>query len=354
VPPPTLSRAAVNIARYFATGQLSLNECLFWSPSVGRSIRSLVQSGNYDLVIGDMVRSAPSLQNLGVPVLLDLDDRLSERYAAIADRGGGAGELLGIYASRIPDPLKGPVTWVARRLLRREASVLAGREISLARTATAVSMVSSLEAASLERDAGVRVNALPMAIAPASIGVDVASNPASSMVFCGGLDYHANAEAMRWFADEVLPATLRALPDFSLSVVGACPPALRAELERPGLTCLGYVDDLESELSRHRAFLAPLQSGTGIKTKVLEAMGLGLPVVCTRHGVTGLDVAHAEQCLIADMPKAFVSCVVDLARLPDTAAAVGDAGRQYVDMHFSYDVIAARWRGVLEAIDLGD
>ena len=48
------------------------------------------------------------------------------------------------------------------------------------------------------------------------------------------------------------------------------------------------MDDVASELSRHRAFVAPMVEGTGVKTKVLEAMAAGLPVVTTTAGVRGL------------------------------------------------------------------
>lgn len=350
VQPPGLVRAGVNVIRYFLPRHLSLNECLFFSPSARASVRAIVRAGGYDLVVGDMVRSAPVLAGLPVPVVIDLDDRLSHRYTLITSSGRESPELLGIYGPRVPMPLRRPVTQLARRLLGREAAVLRRREVALARTTAAVSMVSAVEAASLQRDAGVPVAALPMAVVPAAQAVDVAANAPEAMIFSGGLDYHANREAIRWFAEAVLPDLRRRLPEFSLTVVGFCPPAARAELERPGLTFLGYVDDLESELRRQRAFLAPLQSGTGIKTKVLEAMALGLPVVTTHHGVTGLDVCDGVHCLIADSPATFAAHVLDLAASPETSARLGEMGRQYVSANFSEEIVTARWRALLDAI----
>jgi glycosyltransferase involved in cell wall biosynthesis len=344
---PGLVRVAINILRRFLTGSMSLNESLFWSPSVAREVTELIVAGSYDLAIGDMVRAAPSLVNLPVPVVLDLDDRLSERYRALRETGGDTADLLGIYGPRIPRAIRPAVVRCAQLLLAREAGVLHDREIALARSMTAVSMVSASEAASLERDSGVRVCALPMAVTPAAFSVDVAGNRGDSMVFSGGLDYHANLEAIRWFADAVLPEIIRARPGFSLTVIGVCPPAVRVELERPGLVFLGYVENLEVELARHRAFLAPLRSGTGIKTKVLEAMGVGLPVVTTSFGITGLEVVPGEQCLVDDSAAGLAGCAARLADDSEAAARLGDAGRGFVQANFADSVITARWDDLL-------
>ena len=148
----------------------------------------------------------------------------------------------------------------------------------------------------------------------------------------------------------MLPEVRRLRPDFSLSVIGVCPQAVRAELERPGLRFLGYVDDLEAELTRHRAFLAPLRSGTGVKTKVLEAMAVGLPVVTTSYGITGMTVADDEQCLIADSAAALARRIARLSAEPATAAAIGAAGRRYALAEFSDAVVTERWKDLLTAV----
>ena len=70
-------------------------------------------------------------------------------------------------------------------------------------------------------------------------------------------------------------------PDFHLQMIGYCPDPVRDELTRPGLSFAGYVDDLEGELRQYRGFVAPITTGTGVKTKVLDAMAVGLPVVAT-------------------------------------------------------------------------
>ena len=349
IDPPSWPHAALNAVLYFSRGRLTLNECLFYSGRTRREVHGVLDAGAYDLVIGDMIRSVPVLADVDLPVVIDLDDRLSERYVQISRGAEDSWELLGYSAPRFPSALRVPVTWTAMRLLRREARMLARREVAVARSAAAVALVGAEEAARLHTDAGVRVFTLPMAVDVEAAGAPVQANAAGSMVFTGGLDYHANAEAIRWFASQVLPLLRERLPEFSLTAIGYCPERLRRELEQPGLVLAGYVKDLRAQLSRHRAFLAPIRSGQGIKTKVLEAMAVGLPVVSTQQGLTGLNVKHGETCLLADSPVAFADCAVCLAAAPKRAAEVGEAGRLYVQGSFSLDVLTARWREVLES-----
>lgn len=350
VPAPSLPRVVVNVLTQFSRGRLSLNECLFVSPRGRGRVDTIVADGGYDLVIVDMIRAVALASRLCVPVIVDLDDRLSRRYEEILRDGGDRGDLLGYVEHRVPILLRRVASRVTSTLLRLEVRVLARREVEVARRASAVSLVSRFEAAQLARDAGIPVTALPMAVTIRDRPVPVAANPGGAMAFVGGLDYHANAEAVRWFADCVLPRIRNERPDFVATVIGECPMRLRAEFTRPGLQLSGYISDLDAELSRQRGFLAPVRSGHGIKTKVLEAMAAGLPVVATPEGLAGLDAIGGENCLIAHSAQSFADAVLRLVSDSGTAVRIGAAGREYVTAHFSPPVLVTEWQRMLDRV----
>ncbi len=353
IPVPGFAGIVFNALRYFSRGRLSLNECLFTSRRGTRELRRIVSERQFDLVVADMIRAAPLVSRLDLPYVIDLDDRLSDRYQRMVRNRGDMSALLGYYGAWLPRAARAASARLAGLALAREASVLRQRELDVARRAAGVSLVASDEAEALAEETKRRVFALPMAVDVSLSSAKVADNPGASMVFVGGLDYHANAEAIRWFAAAVLPGIRDLVPDFCLHTIGYCPEPLRAELLRPGLSFRGYVPDLETELSRHRAFLAPIRSGKGIKTKVLEAMSLGLPVVSTGNGLAGLRVEHGEHCLMADSAPEFARCAAELAEDRDRAARIGRAGRSYVEASFSTEVLRARWAEML-ASALGD
>jgi hypothetical protein len=65
-------------------------------------------------------------------------------------------------------------------------------------------------------------------------------------------------------------------------------PAIKAlAAEQPGISLLGYVDDLSDVFQRSRVALSPV-SGTGVKMKILAAVRAGLPVFASRNSMEGL------------------------------------------------------------------
>jgi glycosyltransferase involved in cell wall biosynthesis len=333
----------------FARGRLSLNESLFYSPGAAEQLRAIARASGAELVVADMIRTVPLARATGLPMIVDLDDLLSERYRWLTLQGGDNNTILGYYAQQLPDFVAKPAGWLAGRLLRREARTLERRELEVAREAKAVSLVAAAEAARLEERAGVPVACLPMAVEVPETAAQVEAADASSVVFVGGLDYFPNEVAVRWFADEVA-SRMSDPPQLRLSVVGNCPGDVCAKLRSPSIRFLGYVDDVGVELRRHRAFAAPMVEGTGVKTKVLEAMAAGLPVVTTSAGVRGLGIEHRVHCLVADTGQEFLAALEELAADAELARRIGAAGRDYVRRYFSPEVILGRWAHLLAAV----
>ena len=333
----------------FARGRMSLNEALFFSPRGAAKVQAIARSTGCELVVADMIRTVPLARATGLPMIVDLDDLLSERYRWLAIQGGDNATILGYYAQQLPSFVSKPAGWLAARLLRLEARTVARREVEVAREAHAVSLVAAGEATRLEERAGVAVACLPMAVPIPPVPADVRTSDSSSIVFVGGLDYFPNEVAVRWYASEVA-SRMGVQPRFRLSVVGACPDGVHLKLESPAIRFLGYVDDVGAELSRHRAFVAPMVEGTGVKTKVLEAMAAGLPVVTTSAGVRGLSLEDGVHCLVADTGEEFLECLDLLAGDAERAATIGAAGRRYVAEFFSPEVIVSRWAHLLATV----
>lgn len=170
------------------------------------------------------------------------------------------------------------------------------------------------------------------------------------VVFVGGLDYQPNLDAVRYYRRAVRPALERIGADVVLDVVGDASPALRDELAGEGIEFLGYVDDVMATLRGYRAFVAPLVSGTGIKTKVLEAMAAGLVVVTTPEGIIGLDVRHGEHCLLARSPEEMATHLRDVFERPEDMEDIGQRARRYVAANFSHEVLKRRWEELLEQV----
>jgi glycosyltransferase involved in cell wall biosynthesis len=180
-------------------------------------------------------------------------------------------------------------------------------------------------------------------------GVDAASfapdgRPRAGIVFTGALDAPANEQAAVRLAERIMPLVRRSIPDATVTIVGRSPgPRVRA-LEA---TVVADVPDLRPWLWGAAVYACPMESGTGIKNKLLEALAAGAPSVATPLACQGLSVRDGVELRIAGSDEAFAAALVDVLRSP---GALGAAGRGYVTAHHDWDAVADAYAAVYERI----
>ncbi len=155
---------------------------------------------------------------------------------------------------------------------------------------------------------------LPMAMAdqiPGAQGDDTAMPAAAPLLFAGG-GFYANRAGIAWFAREVAPRIA-----LHTQVVGRGLEPLAALLAGvPNIELVGEVGDLTPYYRSARAVIAPIFDGSGMKTKVAEALMHGKRVIGTPEAFSGYaaDVRAAGR-VCADA-EAFVAAIAALAAAP--------------------------------------
>ncbi|WP_199100490.1 glycosyltransferase [Dyella sp. ASV21] len=166
------------------------------------------------------------------------------------------------------------------------------------------------------------------------------------LLFVGGFGHPPNADAMHWFATDILPLLLADDPSITLHLVGDIDEASRRLLNREGLKIHGRVDDLAPLLDGCRLSVAPLRFGAGVKGKVNLAMSYGLPVVVTSVAAEGMHLTDGVDALVADDAERFAASVMRLYRDPELWMRLSDAALANVSNHFSVDLARRSLRGI--------
>jgi hypothetical protein len=178
-----------------------------------------------------------------------------------------------------------------RRLYAREARLMRREEERLCRTSAAVWALTAEDATALGRLGGPRPRVFTV---PAATVGDPPGPAAFDVALLGSWTWDANAAALRWFADEVLPD----LDGLDVRVAGAG--AREAAGERPGLALLGRVPDATAFVQAARVVAVPAVAGSGIQVKTLDAIASGRPVVASPTALRGIGDAPSSVRVAAD------------------------------------------------------
>jgi glycosyltransferase involved in cell wall biosynthesis len=274
-----------------------------------RAVRA--QSATHDVLLAMTVRSLRARP--GIPCVVDHVDALSLNMRR---RAGGPEHL------------------VVRAAARFEAALLRRWERRVAAWATGQIVTSSEEAAYLPAPPTVEV-------IPISTDAEVFVEPPGhrrdiDVVLSGNMRYPPNRAAAVRMANDIVPKLQEVRPVRAV-IVGRAASTLGVQ----GVEVHSDVDSVSSYLRRARVAVAPLEGGTGMPNKVLEAAAAGaalvtVPWAAERFGIAAATATTAEEFahqiveLLDDEPRrrALVASAADVVRdhlTPTLAARVESA-----------------------------
>lgn len=127
-------------------------------------------------------------------------------------------------------------------------------------------------------------------------------------LFFIGFNNSHNIYGLKWFLEKVyvkLDNSIRIL------IVGKIVTAFDFSMYK-NITAVKYAPDLNEVYSQIKITMSPLFGGSGLKTKVVESLSFGKPVVCTSKSTIGLPVKERNGCVVSDDPDEFAHTINNL------------------------------------------
>lgn len=180
--------------------------------------------------------------------------------------------------------------------------------------------------------------------------LDLAPVEPNTLVYPGATNYPPNYDAVKWFAEAILPRVREAVPEVKMYVTGRYPED-GSRIEAPGIEYTGFVDDVKPWISRATVCLVPLRAGGGgVRFKVLEAMALGTPMVSTAIGAEGVAYTDGVDILMAEDPETFADHVIQMLKNPGYRQRIADGGRRLIEEKYDWQRLAAGIASELEQL----
>lgn len=170
------------------------------------------------------------------------------------------------------------------------------------------------------------------------------------VVFVGGFTHEPNVDAVEYLCTEIWPIAERKLSGCRLIIAGNAPPPRVTRFASERIVITGFVQDLPALLDHCRVSIAPLRFGAGMKGKVGEALAHGIPVVATTIAAEGIGLKHCEHLLVADDPKGFADCLVQLYLDERLWSRLAMNGKSFIDRNFSPAAVSGVLQRMLSSL----
>jgi len=303
----------------------------FQSGVLRRELNMLIDKHHYDAVHVQHLRMSPYLaQRKDIPRILDMPDAFS------------------LYWERRKMVKRGFFTALFENMEQRR--VLQYEEIL---SSYNLSLVCSQEDLDYLRQAhhtdNLRLlpNGVDMEVF-APRGHDYSHN--NTILFTGNMDYAPNVDAVGYFTEVILPLIRVKCPDVKFVIAGQKPVPKVLALANDHVAVTGFVKDIAATYDSASVVVAPLRFGAGTQNKVLEAMAMGVPVVCSNIGFAGLGIKSGEGAIMQKEPEAFANSVIDILCSEEMRRSIGNEGMRVIQEKFDWDTIAKRLEGYFEEI----
>ncbi len=238
---------------------------------------------------------------------------------------------------------------VGSRLRALKALDTRRRELGAVARADATIVLSTVEADLLAREVpGARVRIIPLirTIPGRSAPLD----ERHGVIFVGGFRHRPNLDAVEFLVGSIWPHVRAALPGARLHIVGSSTPKSIFAMAADDIEVHGHVPDLAPVFARARLSVAPLRYGAGLKGKVADSLGFGVPCVSTSVGVEGSGLRDGEDVLVADDPALFARAVVRAHTDDALWERLSTAGLEFVQRTYSREANALRFEALFDEL----
>jgi glycosyltransferase involved in cell wall biosynthesis len=163
-----------------------------------------------------------------------------------------------------------------------------------------------------------------------------------SVFHIGSMDWMPNEEAIKWLLNTIWPKIHLKYPNLNLYLAGRNMPGWLLELKMKNVVVEGEVKDSLKFINSKSIMVVPLQSGGGMRIKIIEGMALAKTIISTSIGAEGIAYENNLNLLIADTEEAFEQAIVHCVSDKTFSETIGKNARTLIETKYDNRKICKR------------
>jgi glycosyltransferase involved in cell wall biosynthesis len=135
-----------------------------------------------------------------------------------------------------------------------------------------------------------------------------------------------------------MPLIWKRFPEAELWLVGSNPAdRLRDLAADPRVKVTGFIEKVQEILSAMSLVLCPWSGTYGFRSRIVEVMALGIPVVASPEAVDGMELESGRGIILADSDDALARKALELLSEPNQLAAQSRLARSEMERLYSLE-----------------
>lgn len=155
-----------------------------------------------------------------------------------------------------------------------------------------------------------------------------------------GSNFFANIEGLRWFFLNVSDKV-----NVEIKIVGSICDSFQQSKLSKNVKLVGLVDDLTEYYANALAVISPIFSGSGTKTKTIEALRYGKTIIGTSEAFSGVPLIN-NSCILCESSNDFIRAINNLSY----SCGMSRNALEIFNTYFSEDTIRKKflkfWKGL--------
>ncbi len=300
----------------------------FYSKKISKKANKIIDNINPDFIYGQLVRVSEYIYKSNYPKCLDYQDALSAGLERRIDKSG----------------------FFKKLLLKLEYSRMLNYEDHIYHYFNVLTIITEADRELLPKTIRSKVEIIPNGVDYDFFSEKInLSGKEFDIVFTGNMNYPPNVYAAQFLVKEIMPLVWEEFPSSKVLIAGSSPNTIVKALKSNLVEVSGWMDDIRFAYQSAKVFVAPMQIGTGLQNKLLEAMASGIPCVTSDLANKALGAIDGEQILISPKNSAPIFAEKVILLLKDRSRAINIAknGNSFVRQTYDWQIIVEKLESLL-------
>ena len=147
---------------------------------------------------------------------------------------------------------------------------------------------------------------------------------------------------------DIFPKILKVYPELKLNIIGKyMPNKLKNKIASfENINYLGFVENINEEISGSLLMIAPIKIGSGLKMKIPHVLSCGVPVITTSVGAEGIDMNKETGLYIENDMNKMIGLSVKLLESKTSLINLGAKAQKSVNLLFNTDEITNKFNSI--------